>query len=36
LIAMAFIVALILFVVVVGVLDARLIRWPRPRPREEG
>jgi hypothetical protein len=35
---MAFIVALILFVVVVGVLDSRLIRWPRPRShsREEG
>ncbi len=32
---MAFIVALILFVVVVGVLDARLVRWPSPRPDVE-
>jgi hypothetical protein len=32
---MPFIVAVILFVVVVGVLDARLVRWPRPGSREE-
>jgi hypothetical protein len=32
---MAFFVAVILFVVAVGVLDARLVRWPRPGSREE-
>jgi hypothetical protein len=27
---MAFVVGVVLFVVVAGVLDARLIGWPRP------
>jgi hypothetical protein len=32
---MAFFLGVILFVVVIGVLDARLIPWPQPRSREE-
>jgi len=32
---MAFIVAVVLFVGVVGVLDARLVGWPRPGSRKE-
>lgn len=31
---MQFIVAVVLFVVVLGVLDARLLRWPDPRSRQ--
>jgi hypothetical protein len=31
---MAFFVGLVLFVVVIGALDARLVPWPRPMARE--
>ena len=34
-VAMAFVVGVLLFVVVAGILDARLLRWPDPR-REAG
>lgn len=32
---MAFIVAVILFVVVLGLLDGRLLPWPDPRSKED-
>ena len=30
---MAFVLGVVLFVVVVGILDRRLIPWPKPRNR---